>query len=120
MQILFVNVNYYYFTITNNKNFRVIIYLEETKIAQIHMGQKSRFTVDAFSGNTFTGKIYSIGSNTASQFSLIPPSNASGNFTKVTQRVPVKISIDGTEEGNKVSSFRFLAGMSVVVKIIKD
>jgi membrane fusion protein, multidrug efflux system len=108
------------FTITNNKNYRVIIYLEETQIAKVHLGQSVHFKVDAFSGITFTGKIYSIGSNTASQFSLIPPSNASGNFTKVTQRVPVKISIDGTEEGNKISTFRFLAGMSVEVKIIKE
>jgi len=107
------------FTITNNKKFWVTIFLEETKIANLHIGQKAKFTVDAFAGNTFTGKIFSIGSNTASQFSLIPPSNASGNFTKVTQRVPIKISIDETEEGSKVSSFRFLAGMSVVVKIIK-
>lgn len=108
------------FTITNNKNFRVMIYLEETKIAQIHLGQNARFNIDAFSGVVFTGKIYSIGSNTASQFSLIPPSNASGNFTKVTQRVPVKISIDGTEDGGKASAFRLMAGMSVEVKIIKD
>jgi membrane fusion protein, multidrug efflux system len=108
------------FTITNNKNFWVIIYLEETKIAKIHLEQKAKFTVDAFSGITFTGKIFSIGSNTASQFSLIPPNNASGNFTKVTQRVPVKISIDGTEKGEKISLFRFLAGMSAEVKIIKE
>jgi len=107
------------FTITNNKKFWVIIYLEETKIAQITLGQKAKFTIDAFKDVTFTGKIFDIGANTASQFSLIPPSNASGNFTKVTQRVPVKISIDGTEEGAKMSSFRFLAGMSAVVKIIK-
>ena len=107
------------FTITNDKNFRVIIYIEETRIAQLHIGQEARFTIDAFQGIKFTGKVYNIGSNTASQFSLIPPSNASGNFTKVTQRVPVKISIDGTEDGAKTSSFKFLAGMSVVVKIIK-
>jgi membrane fusion protein (multidrug efflux system) len=107
------------FTITNSKKFWVIIYLEETKIAQIHLVQKAKFTVDAFSDITFMGKIFSIGSNTASQFSLIPANNASGNFTKVTQRVPVKISIDGTEEGKNISSFRFLAGMSVEVKIIK-
>jgi membrane fusion protein (multidrug efflux system) len=107
------------FTITNNKKFWVIIYLEETRIAKIHLGQSAHFTVDAFADITFNGKIFEIGANTASQFSLIPPSNASGNFTKVTQRVPVKISIEGTEEGKKISSFRFLAGMSVVVKIIK-
>ena len=108
------------FTITNNQKFWVLIYLEETKISKLHLGQNAKFTVDAFAGTTFTGKIISIGSNTASQFSLIPPNNASGNFTKVTQRVPLKISIDGTEDGTKISSFRFLAGMSVVVKIIKD
>ena len=60
-----------------------------------------------------------MGSTTASQFSLIPPNNASGNFTKVTQRVAVKISIDGTEDGKKLSSFNLMTGMSAVVKIIK-
>ncbi|MEI6852467.1 MAG: HlyD family secretion protein, partial [Bacteroidota bacterium] len=78
------------------------------------------FKVDAFSDIEFNGKIFSIGANTASQFSLIPPNNASGNFTKVTQRVPIKISIDGTEKGEQINTFKFLAGMSAEVKIIKD
>ncbi|MEI6297186.1 MAG: hypothetical protein WCO84_06140 [bacterium] len=55
----------------------------------------------------------------ASQFSLIPPSNASGNFTKVTQRVSIKISIDSTEKGNKLETYNLMTGMSAVVKIIK-
>ncbi|HKJ40474.1 MAG TPA: HlyD family secretion protein [Sunxiuqinia sp.] len=108
------------FTVTNNHKLWVMVYLEETKIAGVHLNQSSLFTVDAFPGITFTGKVFSIGSNTASQFSLIPPSNASGNFTKVTQRIPVKISIDGTEDDQKLSSFEILAGMSVVVKIVKN
>ncbi len=108
------------FTITNNKKFWVIVYLEETKISKLHMGQKALFKVDAFSDIEFNGKIFSIGANTASQFSLIPPNNASGNFTKVTQRVPIKISIDGTEKGEQINTFKFLAGMSAEVKIIKD
>jgi membrane fusion protein (multidrug efflux system) len=108
------------FTITNNEKFWVIVYLEETKISKLHLGQKTLFKIDAFSGVKFYGKIFSLGSNTASQFSLIPPNNASGNFTKVTQRVPIKISIDGTETGEKISTFKFLAGMSAEVKIIKD
>jgi membrane fusion protein, multidrug efflux system len=108
------------FTITNNEKYWVIVYLEETKISQIHIGQKALFKIDAFSGINFNGKIFNIGSNTASQFSLIPPNNASGNFTKVTQRVPVKISIDGTEKGDKLTSFNFFAGMSAEVKIIKE
>ncbi|HKI90524.1 MAG TPA: HlyD family secretion protein [Draconibacterium sp.] len=108
------------FTITNNKKLWLTVYLEETKIAAVQEGQDARFTIDAYPGISFTGKVFSIGSNTASQFSLIPPNNASGNFTKVTQRVPLKISIDGTEGNGNLSSFHILAGMSAVVKIIKE
>jgi membrane fusion protein (multidrug efflux system) len=107
------------FTITNNKKFWIVVYLEETQIAKVHEGQNVQFTVDAYSDVTFTGKIFSIGSNTASKFSLIPPNNASGNFTKVTQRVPIKISIDAAEDGSAIGSYHFLAGMSAEVKIIK-
>jgi membrane fusion protein (multidrug efflux system) len=107
------------YTVNNNKTHWVVIYLEETKVGSLHVGQGAKFTLDAFPGETFTGKIFSIGSNTASQFSLIPANNASGNFTKVTQRVPLKISIDAVEEGN-LSSHNILSGMSAVVKIIKE
>ena len=108
------------YTVTNNDKLWVAVYLEETKIAGVHTGQQTNFTIDAFPGVDFTGKVYSIGSNTASQFSLIPPNNASGNFTKVTQRVPLKVSIDGVLEGGDLSNYNVLAGMSAVVKIIKD
>lgn len=108
------------FTVTNTNKLWVAVYLEETKIAGVHDGQKTNFTIDAFPGVDFSGKIYSIGSNTASQFSLIPPNNASGNFTKVTQRVPLKVSIDDVADGSKLSDYHILAGMSAVVKIIKD
>jgi len=107
------------FTITNNHKLWIIVYLEETNLSQIHINQKARYTIDAFPGAVFTGRVFSIGSNTASQFSLIPPNNASGNFTKVTQRVPLKISIDGIEKGKKLSDYKILSGMSAVVKIIK-
>jgi len=107
-------------TVTNNNKLWLTVYLEETKIAAVHEGQDALFTIDAFPGISFTGKVFSIGSNTASQFSLIPPNNASGNFTKVTQRVPLKISIDGTSGKGNVSSFHILAGMSAVVKIVKE
>lgn len=107
-------------TVTNHRRLWVLVYLEETKIADVHLNQESLFSVDAFSNVTFTGKVFSIGSNTASQFSLIPPNNASGNFTKVTQRIPVKISIDGTRDQQSLVDFDLLAGMSVIVRIIKD
>lgn len=107
------------YTVTNNHKLWVAVYLEETKIYGVYLGQPVDFSIDAFPGVTFTGKVYTIGSNTASQFSLIPPNNASGNFTKVTQRIPVKVSIEGTDNQNKLSSYNIIAGMSVVVKIIK-
>jgi len=108
------------FTLTNDRKLWVIVYLEETNLSQIYLNQPAIFKVDAFSGITFSGKIFFIGSNTASQFSLIPPSNASGNFTKITQRVPVKISIDKIKNNKfRVKTVKLLSGMSAVVKIIK-
>lgn len=107
-------------TLNHNKNLWVSVYLEETKVGNLHINQKARFDVDAFPGVVFTGKVISIGSNTAAQFSLIPPNNAAGNFTKVTQRILVKVSIDGTENSGKPNDYPLLAGMSVVMKIIKE
>jgi len=108
------------YTVIGNQKLWVIIYLEETKLSKVFIGQNVKFTIDAFSGVVFKGKVFSIGSNTASLFSLIPPNNASGNFTKVTQRVPIKVSIDGTENGNDIKKYKILSGMSAVVKIIKE
>jgi len=108
------------FTIINDRNLWISIFLEETKLEKLHIGQLSKFTIDTYPDATFTGKIINIGSNTAAQFSLIPASNASGNFTKVTQRVQLKISIEGMEEGKKLSDYPVLSGMSAVVKIIRE
>jgi membrane fusion protein (multidrug efflux system) len=107
------------FTIVNDKKLWISIFLEETKLANLQVGQAVIFTLDTYPGTTFTGKIMTLGSNTASQFSLIPASNASGNFTKVTQRVQLKISIDGVTNGKKLEDYRILSGMSAVVKIIR-
>jgi membrane fusion protein (multidrug efflux system) len=107
-------------TMTISKNLWVVAYLEETKISNIHPGQKVNFTIDAFPGVRFSGKVFLIGSSTASVFSLIPASNASGNFTKVTQRIHVKISIESADGNADLSSYNILSGMSAVVKIIKN
>jgi membrane fusion protein (multidrug efflux system) len=107
------------FTITLSKDLWVSAFLEETKIAEIKNGQDVRISIDAFPGTRFNGKVFLIGSSTASVFSLIPANNASGNFTKVTQRIPIRISIESTEDNKDVSSFDILSGMSVVVKIVK-
>jgi membrane fusion protein (multidrug efflux system) len=107
------------FTLNNNSKFWVMVYLEETKIGKLHLGEDAIFSIDAYPDVTFGGKIFLVGSTTASQFSLIPASNASGNFTKVTQRVPLKISIDKVVTGENLDAFRFMTGMSAIVKIIK-
>jgi membrane fusion protein, multidrug efflux system len=107
------------FTITLSKKLWIVTFLEETKISDIYSGQKVRFTIDAFPDVKFEGKIFLVGSSTASVFSLIPANNASGNFTKVTQRIPVRISIEKTDNGKELSSFNILSGMSAVVKIVK-
>lgn len=108
------------FTINEGNNIWVSVYLSETKFRYIYLGQEAHFTLDAYKGVTFHGKIFYIGSNTASQFSLIPPTNASGNYTKISQRIPIKISIDGMEGKEKdTKGVKLISGMSASVKIIK-
>jgi membrane fusion protein, multidrug efflux system len=106
------------FTMTISSNLWIVAFLEETKIAEVYNGQNVKISIDAFPDQKFTGKIFLIGSNTASVFSLIPANNASGNFTKVTQRIPIKISIDNIENKDNLK-LNLLSGMSAVVKIIK-
>ena len=108
------------FTIYDTKNIWVTADLEETKLSSIKIGDKAEISVDAYPDQNFEGKIFQLGSNTASQFSLIPPSNASGNFTKVTQRVPIKISIEPitqTGQPDPNDNLNLLPGMSVEISI---
>ena len=104
------------FTIYDMKNVWVTANLEETKLGHIHLGDPVDINVDTYPGLKFSGRVFEIGSYTASEFSLIPPDNASGNFTKVTQRVPIKISIDdpGMPGGTKPV---LRPGMSVEVSV---
>ena len=68
---------------------------KETQLGEMHAGQRAVVTVDAFGGRTFTGHVDSLAAATGSTFSLLPPENATGNFVKVVQRIPVKILLDG-------------------------
>ena len=109
------------FTLNEGKELWVAVYLQETKFNEIRMGQSALFTLDAYPGLTLYGKIFYIGANAASEFSLIPPDNASGNYTKVAQRIPLRISIDRVEGKEKLkANLRLLSGMSANVKIIKE
>jgi membrane fusion protein (multidrug efflux system) len=88
----------------------VVANLKETQLKEIKAGQKAEVKVDTYDG-TMTGHVDSIAAGTGSRFSLLPADNASGNFTKVTQRVPVLIRLD--DRGGKV----LRPGMSAEVTI---
>ena len=104
------------FTIYDLKNLWITANLEETKLTHIRLGESVDIDVDSYPDMKFHGKVIEIGNYTASEFSLIPPNNASGNFTKVTQRVPVKISIEDTANTNGHKPV-LRPGMSVEVSV---
>lgn len=68
---------------------------KETDLANMYVGQPAEIELDAYPGVTVRGHVASIGAGTGSQFSVLPAQNASGNWVKVTQRVPVRIAVDG-------------------------
>ena len=73
----------------------LIANFKETQVGEMVEGQAVTFTVDAFGDHVFHGRIDSFAPGTGAQFALLPPENATGNFTKIVQRVPVKIVLDG-------------------------
>ncbi len=81
---------------------------KETQIARIRVGQRATIEVDALGGRTFEGHVDSVSPATGARFSLLPPENASGNYVKVVQRVPIKITID---KGQDAAALR--PGLSV-------
>ena len=84
---------------------------KETDLSQIQVGQSAVIELDTYPDMKLTGKVTSIGAGTGSEFSILPAQNANGNWVKVTQRVPVRISIEGTP------SRPLIAGLSVNVRI---
>jgi len=87
---------------------------KETQLSNIKPGQKVDVEVDAISGKKFDGVVDSIGSSTGSTFTLLPPDNSTGNFTKVVQRVPVKIVLKGL---TATDIDHLAAGLSAVVSV---
>ena len=102
------------FSLTDTKNIWVTANLEETKVQHLKSGDPVSIHIDAYPGREFTGTVYQLRASAAGQFSLIPPDNATGNFTKVVQRVPVKIWLDTPKSGTALYLF---PGMSVEVDI---
>jgi membrane fusion protein (multidrug efflux system) len=82
---------------------------KETQLKEMHPGQQATISVDGLGGREFKGHIDSIAAATGAKFSLLPPENASGNYVKVVQRVPVKIVLEQGEDSNHL----LRPGMSV-------
>jgi membrane fusion protein (multidrug efflux system) len=91
----------------------IVANYKESQLTHMEPGQKVEFTVDAFPGRTFTGRVESIMAGTGAAFALLPPENATGNYVKVVQRVPVKIAIDADTDPDHV----LRVGLSVVPTI---
>jgi len=92
----------------------VVANMKETDMDNISEGKKAYITVDAISGREFEGVVESISPTTGATFSLLPPDNATGNFTKVVQRVPVRIKLLNLSESE---IDRLQSGLSAEVKI---
>ncbi|HSO30911.1 MAG TPA: HlyD family secretion protein [Labilithrix sp.] len=90
----------------------VVANFKEDQIAHIHEGESATLKIDAFPGRTFTGHVDSVQAGSGARFSLLPPDNASGNFTKVVQRIPVLVRID-----EKPGDVTLRPGMSSYVTI---
>ena len=102
-------------SIVPTKDVWIIANFKETQIENIKVGQKAVIDIDAFTNLKLEGRVLSFSPASASSFSLIPPQNASGNFVKVVQRIPVKITM------NVPSNFigKVIPGMSAKIKVYK-
>ena len=108
------------FTMFDLKDVWVLARLEEKKIRDVRIGDRVEIYVDAYPGYVFHGKVFVIKAAAASNFSLIPQDNATGNYTKVEQRIPIKISIEKPKDFPAEEPLYLLPGMNVEVKIFKS
>lgn len=97
----------------NDSSLYVTANFKETQLEHLREGQKVNLVVDAFPDVTLEGVIYNFSPATGARFSLLPPDNATGNFVKVVQRVPVKIKIRPNQLMDKLRP-----GMSVKVSVL--
>ncbi|WP_036476765.1 HlyD family secretion protein [Myxosarcina sp. GI1] len=92
---------------------------KETQLGEIKPGETVEVKIDAFDNRAFVGKVDSISPASGAEFALLPPDNATGNFTKVVQRIPVKIVLDRQSINQSIKGYesRITPGMSAVVSV---
>ncbi len=104
------------FTIINSEKFWVIANFKETQLQKLKEGQEADLYLDGYSDEVIKGKVVSVSEATGSKFALLPPDNSTGNFVKITQRVPVKIEIQGVEKYRNI----LRAGLSLTAEVKID
>ena len=112
----YVNIGTNLIDVVPLPNVYVIANYKETQLTHVRPGQSVDVTVDSFPGERLHGRVERLAPASGSQFALLPPDNATGNFTKVVQRIPVRIQFDKGQP----SLDRLLPGMSVVTRIHTD
>ena len=112
----YVNIGSSLITVVPLPNVYVIANYKETQLTHVQPGQSVEVKVDTFPGQVLRGRVERISPASGSQFALLPPDNATGNFTKVVQRIPVRIAF----EKDQPLLDRLLPGMSVVTRIHTD
>lgn len=93
----------------------IVANFKETQVDEMQPGEPVEIELDAFPGHTFTGRVDSLSPASGSEFALLPPDNATGNFTKVVQRIPVKITFD--QDSIQGYENRIAPGMSATVTV---
>ena len=101
-------------TIVSDTGVWVTANFKETQLSRIRVGQEVDIEVDAYKGLPVKGRVESVSAATGSKFALLPPDNATGNFTKVVQRVPVRIAVVGGLDADHP----LRPGMSVTVNVV--
>jgi membrane fusion protein, multidrug efflux system len=109
----YLNVGTQVISIVPLPNVYVVANYKETQLTRIRIGQRASVTVDTFPGTVLTGHVDSWSPASGAEFSLLPPDNATGNFTKVVQRIPVKIVLDR----DPTLSDLLRPGMSVIATV---
>jgi membrane fusion protein, multidrug efflux system len=112
----YVNIGSNLIDVVPLPNVYVIANYKETQLTRVRPGQRVDVTVDSFPNQQLHGRVERIAPASGSQFALLPPDNATGNFTKVVQRIPVRIQFDKDQPLLE----RLLPGMSVVTRIHTD
>ncbi|MDE2342617.1 MAG: HlyD family secretion protein [Betaproteobacteria bacterium] len=108
----YVNAASPLFALVSARNVWVEANFRETDLARMHPGQPAAVEIDAYPGRKFHGRVQSLSPGTGSSFSLLPPENATGNWVKVVQRLPVRISIDDADPHKPLQ-----AGLSATVDV---